>query len=248
LALPGQIDTLLWKERPYYTIHPTRLLARPDAGGELLHVLPERSKLIREARVGYWVKVKYDGFEGWTKAENLRIANASEVQGQYAVVAQMFVEDTFPEDNPFAKILAYLVGVGFFVALARMQRSGKSLLQSFAANRIPLMFALNVACSAFYFEVRNRPQLLLMSDTERLAIAAAAVAFTTATWCLVDAVAGAAGTAPRNQESSVRRIELPTQRDARPTRQAVASGYTPINIYVSSNRNQTLRASSRLRR
>jgi hypothetical protein len=188
LESSDSIDELLWKDRPFLTIRQASMFARPGSNAKKLFTLPENAKLVRGERSGMWVKVQSGERAGWTSANLIRIAAPAEASDNLGLAVRLFFQDAFPQVDLRSRVAEYVVQVVFWVAFAFMRRPGRSLLESLAGGRIPALFAANTVLPALWFGVNNRHQLLVMSENEKSVIAAVAVAFTTLTWLLVDAI------------------------------------------------------------
>lgn len=227
------IDSVLWKERPYVTVKKTLVFRSPGSTGQALRLLPAGTRVSLEERLGTWIKGSVAGRQGWIMAKDIRIVKPTEVQPNWYLAARLFVSDTFPQDKASDRIAEYLLQVTFWIALALLRRPTRSLWAALASNRIPVLFALNIAMPALWFGIKNRSQLLLMSDSERLALAAVAVTFTTVTWMLVDTLASWT----KFVVTDIERLPgeptyLRTDTWHRETRSS--SRTSPINIYPSS--------------
>lgn len=187
------IDTFFWRQRPYFTIGTASVFRQPGYDGTRMFTLSKGTRLVLEERRGVWIKIKSAEHEGWVDAKLVRVGNPAEAQIDASLAVRFFLQDAFPQEKPLPKLVEYFLQILLWVALALMRRPSCSLLDSLAANRIPGMFAANVVGPALWFGVNNRPQLLLMSDNEKLVIAVVAVAFTSLTWVLVDAIASRRG-------------------------------------------------------
>jgi hypothetical protein len=188
LESSDSIDEFLWKDRPFLTIRQASMFARPGSNAKKLFTLPENAKLVRGERSGMWVKVQSGERAGWTSANLIRIAAPAEASDNLGLAVRLFFQDAFPQVDLRSRVAEYVVQVVFWVAFAFMRRPGRSLLESLAGGRIPALFAANTVLPALWFGVNNRHQLLVMSENEKSVIAAVAVAFTTLTWLLVDAI------------------------------------------------------------
>jgi hypothetical protein len=175
-------DTHFWVERPYFTVRRARLYSQPNSRASALVTVPAMTQMLRKGRSGLWVKVRSGERIGWIRSENLRIGTLSEATSNYEQAARLYFGYAFPEKTLFGKVICYLIGMSLSIGIALMVRRGRRLLASLASRRAPFFLFLDalplletVIC-ALYFAVKNRIQVILMSDDERLVVAAVAVA------------------------------------------------------------------------